>query len=198
VCYGCRNKLPTDDLEGIFQEQLKGFFLSSTDLVDYLKQADSTIKEKEALLRSLERQQKKLKSNMDKLLRLYLEDKISSDGFAREHQPLEEQLNQLQTEIPQIQGEVDFLKIQYLSSDEIIAEAQNLYGHWPDLEFEQKRHIIENITDKIIVGKSDVTIELCYIPSSSELMAKGQRTLMGSSRLPTSARQETSETSPPD
>jgi len=195
VCYGCRNKLPTDDLEGIFQEQLKGFFLSSSDIVGYLQEADKTIKEKQTLLRSLERQHKKLTSNMDKVLRLYLEDKISSDGFAREHRPLEEQLNQLNEQIPQIQGEVDFLKIQYLSSDQIIVEAQNLYGHWPQLEFEQKRQIVENITDKIVIGNSDVTIELCYLPSSTELMAKSQRTLRDSLPPPASMRRETSATS---
>jgi site-specific DNA recombinase len=181
VCNACRNKLPVADLEGIFQEQLKGFFFSASEIADYLKEADRVIKEKQELLQSLQAQRQKIKANMDKLLRLYMADQISPDGFGRENRPLEEQLRQLEEQIPGLQGEIDFLRIQYLSSDQIFTEAQNVYTRWPDLEFEEKRHIVENIVEKIIIGKDDVTIELCYLPSSSEVMAKEQRNLTGSS-----------------
>jgi site-specific DNA recombinase len=181
VCYGCRNKLPVVDLEGIFQEQLRGFFFSASEIADYLKEADRVIKEKQELLQSLEAQRQKIKASMDKLLRLYMADQISSEGFGRENRPLEEQLRQLEEQIPHLQGEVDFLRIQYLSSDQIFTEAQNVYACWPELEFEEKRHIVENIAEKIVIGKDDVTIELCYLPSSSEVMAKEQRNLTGSS-----------------
>jgi site-specific DNA recombinase len=40
TCQVCRHKIPPDDLEAIFREQLKEFFLSSDDLTAYLEQAD--------------------------------------------------------------------------------------------------------------------------------------------------------------
>ena len=40
TCQKCRNKIPADDLEVIFREQLKEFFLSSDELAQYLDQAD--------------------------------------------------------------------------------------------------------------------------------------------------------------
>jgi site-specific DNA recombinase len=70
-----------------------------------------------------------------------------------------------------VQGEIDFLKIQYLSSDEVLTEARDLYSRWPDLAFEEKRQIVENIVEKITVGKDEVAIDLCCLPSPSEITA---------------------------
>ena len=118
-------------------------------------------------------------------MRLYLDDKITADGFGTQYRPLEERSKQLENELPKLQGELDFLKIKFISSDEILTEAKDLYSRWPSLEPEAKRKIIENITDKITIGKDDVTIDLCYLPSSSEMMAEKSRNLRDSSRQPT-------------
>ncbi|HYI09395.1 MAG TPA: hypothetical protein VEK57_10025, partial [Thermoanaerobaculia bacterium] len=83
---------------------------------------------------------------------------------------------------PRLQGEIDFLKINYLSSSEIVSEAQGLYSRWPSLPFEEKRRVIENITEKIVVGDGDISLELCYLPSSAELLSKEHRNLRGSGR----------------
>ena len=180
VCFTCRNKLPVTDLESIFQEQLKGFFFSTDEIMTYIQEADRTIQEKQKLLKTLEAKHKKLKADMDKVMRLYLEGNISGEGFKLQYQPLEEQVQQLEDQMPQLQGEVDFLTIQYLSSDQILNDARDIYSRWHDLEQKEKRQIIENTVEKIIIGKDDVTIELGYIPNSSELMAKGQRNFKGS------------------
>jgi site-specific DNA recombinase len=184
VCYGCRNKLAVADLEGIFHEQLKGFFFSDAEVMSYIQEADGVIREKQELLQSLEKRHKKLKGDMDKLLRLYLDGKISGDGFGVQYKPLEEQVKQLEDQIPQLQGEVDFLTIQYLSSDQILNDAKDIYTRWTELERDEKRKIIENTVERIVIGKEDVQIELGYLPSSSELMADRQRNFKGSSRRP--------------
>ena len=81
-------------------------------------------------------------------MRLYLDDKISGDGFASEYRPFEERLNQLSDQIPELQGEIDFLKISFLSSDEIIFEEASLNTQWPKLDEVEKRNVIESITDR--------------------------------------------------
>ncbi len=182
VCYKCRNKIPVEDLEGVFQEQLKNFFLSPTDITQYLSEADQVIKGKGELLTALGNERQRVQQEMDTLYRLYLDSGISSQGFGIRNRPLEERLNQLENEIPELQGEIDFLKIKFLSSDQILTDARDLYGRWPDLERQEKRNIVENITEKITIGKDDVTIDLCYLPSSSEIMATGQRNFRDSSR----------------
>ena len=40
VCYSCRNKIPIDDLEAVFQEQLRNFFFSPDEIAQHLEQSD--------------------------------------------------------------------------------------------------------------------------------------------------------------
>lgn len=180
TCHLCGNKIRTDDLEEVFHAQLKNFFLSPTEIEGYLSQADRVIGEKEKLLESIASDRKRLKSEMDKLYGLYLDDGISRNGFQERYTPLEERLRQIDNQIPELQGEIDFLKIQYLSSDEILHEARDLYARWQQLSFDEKKKIIETITEKITIGKNDIEINMCYLPSSWELTAKGQHTPMDS------------------
>src|SRR5262249_48846191 len=106
VCYKCRNKIPTEDLEAVFHEQLKAFFLSPREITSYLEQADHQVRDKQELLETLERDAAETRKTMDKIMKLYLADGISKDGFAQEYRPLETKANQLEDEIPQLQGEI--------------------------------------------------------------------------------------------
>jgi site-specific DNA recombinase len=169
VCYSCRNKIPTEDLEGVFQEELRRFFHSATDISEYLDQADAFIKEKAELLEALEKEQQKLQQEMDKMIRLYLDDQLPSEGFGQRYRPLEDRAKQIEDQIPELQGEIDFLKISYLSSDEVISEAQDFYARWPQLADAEKRKIVENVVERLTIGKDEVGIELCYLPSPSKV-----------------------------
>jgi site-specific DNA recombinase len=193
VCYRCRNKIPTDDLEAVYHAQLQGFLLSPQDIERYLAQADETIRSKQEALGVLTKERETLLTEMDKITKAYLRDGIPQDGYGRHYRPLDERFKQIEDEIPALQGELDFLKIQLLSSDEVLAEARDLYARWPKLTAPEKRQIVESITEKIVVGTDEVEIHLCYVPSppptspqpsgsSPEVMPKGQRDHTGSSR----------------
>jgi site-specific DNA recombinase len=180
ICYKCRNKIGVQDLEEIFHKQLQSFFFSPQEIVGYLEKADHIIKEEEELIKTMSEEAQRLEREMDRIMRLYLDDKISMEGFGKKHKPLEERAKQIENQIPELQGEVDFLKIQYLSSDQILHEAKDLYSRWPILTHDEKRKIIESITETITIGQDDLAIYLCYLPSSSELMADKQRNFRGS------------------
>lgn len=182
ICFQCRNKIGEKDLEEIFHYQLKNFFFSSSEITGYLGKADSIIHEKEELVTTLAEKGKRARQEMDKVMRLYLDDKLSKEGFALQYRPLEEQLQQIEDQIPELQAEVDFLKIQYLSSDQILHEAKDLYSRWPSLTNPEKRRIIESITERIVIDQDEIAINLCYLPSSSEMLADSQRSFTGSSR----------------
>ena len=171
VCYQCRNKISIEDLEGIFHEQLKSFFFSPSEIADYLNKADTVntvIKEKEELVKKLETEQRKLECDIDKLYELYFSDQITKKEFGKKYRPLEDRRKQLEEEIPAIQGEMDFLKIQYLSSEQIVTEARDLYREWPKLPIEIKRRVVENITESLVIGTEEVTINRCDLPSSAK------------------------------
>lgn len=103
---------------------------------------------------------------MEKVYRAYVNDEISVKTYGAQYRPLEERHSQLDEEIPRLQGEIDFLKIEYLSSDEVLAEARDLTRRWSDLEFEEKRKIVENVVEQITVGENEIEIELAHLPTS--------------------------------
>ena len=163
----------------MFHEQLKNYAFSPTQIVQYMDGADQTIKEKEQLLNVLLEEQRKVTQDMDRLYELYLAGEIPKEGFGKKYQPFDERLKQLSNQIPELQGEIDFLKIRILSSDQILEEAKDLYSRWNDLLQAEKRKVVENITEKIVIGKEEVEITLLYLPSS-EIVANSQRNLRDS------------------
>ncbi len=179
VCQKCRTKIPIEDLEAIYYEQLKGFFLSPDEIADLVAEADVTIHQKQELLEVLVKERDKVKRDLDKLFELYLDDQLPKEGFGQRTAALQARFDQLEKEIPQLQAETDFLKINLLSRDQILHEATDLYTRWPDLDPAEKRQIVESITEQILIGQEDITIHLCYLPVSPENMAKKPHDLTG-------------------
>lgn len=164
VCHKCRNKIPIIDLEAVFHEQLKAFFFSPEEIAGHLEVAHQAIHDKAELLVTLERDRSKVVAETDKLYDLYQSGMIDKQGFGAKYQPLSERMKQLDDEIPAVQAELDVLKIAQLSQEEIISGARDLYTRWPTLPFDERRRIVETITDRIVISDGEVEISLFYAP----------------------------------
>jgi site-specific DNA recombinase len=90
--------------------------------------------------------------------------------------PAEERMKQLQAELPKLEAEVDFLRVNKLSADDILHEANSLYDKWPKMPLEAKRKIAESLVEKIVIGEGEIDITFSSIPSSGEL-CKNQQVL---------------------
>jgi len=110
---------------------------------------------------------------------LYLHKQISGDGFRDLYAPAEERLNQLQNELPKLEAEVDFLKVNKLSADDVLHEANTLYDQWPKLPIEDKRKIAESLVEKIVIGEGEIDTTFSYLPSSEELCKNQQGLRLG-------------------
>jgi hypothetical protein len=86
-------------------------------------------------------------------------------------------LNQLVAELPKLEAEVDLLKINKLSADDVLHEADSLYVRWPKLPVSDKHKIVEALIEKIIIGDSEIDITFSHLPSSEEL-CKSQHKLI--------------------
>ncbi len=148
-----------------YNSQLKTFLLTDVDVKTYLSNSDEKIQEKEKLLKGVSEKVNIIRKRKNVLVNLRMDGELSKESFMEEFKPLEERLIQLQDTVPELQAEVDFLKIQIASSDVVLKEAKDLYDRWPSLSYENKRNIVETITDKIVVGKEDVSLSLSYLPS---------------------------------
>jgi site-specific DNA recombinase len=164
TCQTCRNKIPKDDLEAVFIEQIKHFSVSPDEISSHLERANLTIQSKSELLKVLEAERQKLNGEIEKLHDLYQSGMIDKHGFGAKYHPWADRFRQLDDEIPAAQAELDVMKIGRLSEEEIILGAKDLYERWPKFPDEEKRRIVEAITEKIIVGKDEVEINLYYAP----------------------------------
>jgi len=176
ICPKCRNKIPMEDIEGIFRDELQDFFISKDKVRKHLETANQNLTDKKERLAAHTRQIEKIRAEMRKTYQLYQTDHITPEGFGKIYRPLEDQERSLTAELPKLQGEVDALEMHQLAADEVVTEATNLHQRWPKFTQEEKRRIIESITEKITVAKDEIDITLCYVPSSEDL-TKRQRNL---------------------
>lgn len=168
VCMKCRNKMPVSDLESVFQEQLKSFYYSPDQVAEYLEQFDDELQGREDAIRTLSADRERVVKEMEKVYRAYQADEISAQGFGQLYRPLEERLGQIDSELPRLQGEADFMRIQSGSREEIVSGSRDLFSRWKSLEFPEKREIVETIVEQVVIGQNDVTIDLYYSPSLSK------------------------------
>jgi len=165
-CNHCSNHIIARDLEEIYHEQLKTFLLTGVSISEYLEKLDVELQEKEKLRFVISEERQSLTKKMDKLTDMRMNNEVTKDWFADKFKPLEQRLFQITDQLPDLQAEIDFLKIQHRSSDVVLSDATDLYVHWNALDYDAKRTIIETITDKITVGKEDIHIKLSYLPTA--------------------------------
>jgi len=181
ACKACKNKIASADLDEIYHLQLKTFLLSDEELDAFTSQSESALLEKEQLLEAARGKLIKLRKDMQKLVDLRMADEMSKEGFQTHYKPMEEQAKQLEAHLPELEAEVDFLKIHYLSSDTVLQDAKDLYDRWQELPFEEKRSIVEIITEKITIGKAEIGISFLYAPAAPSFSGnegKGQQNLV--------------------
>lgn len=164
-CRQCLNKIGIEDMEVVFREQLRSFYYSPDDVARYVEQFDGEVRKREEALVSLHTDRARVSREMDKLYRAFATDEISGEAFGKLYRPLEERIGQIERELPRLQGEADFMRIQSGSREEILHGARDLFSHWSNLEASEKREIVEAIVEKVVIGKKDVLIDLCYSPA---------------------------------
>lgn len=166
-CAVCGNKIPVEDLEAVYRSQLQQFLLTPEEIDSHVHAAQEVMVEKEALISTAQRELRKLNDEDERLYQLYLADGLSKEDFARRHRPLSARRTELEAELPRLQAELDVLRIGALSRDQTLSEAQDLASRWTDLAFEDRRQIVEAITERIVIGKEDVEINLLQLPSGN-------------------------------
>jgi hypothetical protein len=116
-----------------------------------------------------------VREEMRQTHQLFLDKHISGGGFRDLYGPAEERLRQLNSELPKLEAEVDFLKINRLSATDVLHEANSLDERWPSLPTPDKRRIVETIIEKIVIGHGGIDISFSHLPSSEELCKSQQR-----------------------
>lgn len=185
TCNNCKNKILQEDLEEIFHQQLTDYFISEENINHFINASESIISEKENQLKTLQKEAQKIQSRLDNLIELHLSKELATEGFKIHYNPPFEQLQQIQAQIPALEGEILALNQNKENSKYLFDEAQNLYEKWKTYNRIEKRSIIESITDSIIVDNEDIIINLKYLmPPPSINPTDGQHNFRDSSQPP--------------
>jgi site-specific DNA recombinase len=168
TCQKCRNNIACQDLEEIFMEEVKGYLVKPENVQAYLKKAGNALSEKQSLLTQRQKEAEKLTQDTERMLRLYLDGNIGAEDFKKFNQPLSDQRSQLDEELARLQSEVDVLKIDNLSSEQMVSEALDLHSRWPDMTLEEKRRVAELMVRTIVVGDGEIEFNLVQLPSYQE------------------------------
>jgi len=166
-CSVCKKvHIAADDLEEIYYSQLKNFLLTKDDLSTFLVRANEAIQTKQKELETLTMEKDRIKGDLDKLVQLHLKGQIPTDGFKEYYDPLDAQLKQITTNLIETEAHLDFLRVQQLDGDHILENAESLYDSWTTLDNEEKRKIVEELTQSITVGDEEISIKFGYTPSN--------------------------------
>jgi site-specific DNA recombinase len=154
---------------------MKVFFGQPERIASHLEAANQNLTEKSALLETHQKEIAKVREAMHQTHQLYLNKQISGDGFKDLYGPSEDRLKQLTVELPKLEAEVDFLKVNKLSADDVLHEASSLHDRWPKMEVSEKRKIVEAIIEKIVIGNGEIDITYSHMPTSIECCKNHQR-----------------------
>jgi len=179
----CGNRIDKDDLEEVFRSQLYSYSASQENVDTYFNRVHVIINDKQKEYNNLKKEQERLNKHIEGILLLHTEGKIKTEAFHTYHQKPYEQLKQVESTLEELEMELTVHSVGKKSTEEVITIAKNLYEKWPELGHNEKRSIIETITNKIIIGIDTIDIKLFkllpdgYHPSLSELETNGQHTL---------------------
>lgn len=167
-CAKCANKIPMDDLEALFIEQLAGFLLSGEDVEALLAGADKEAKSNQKLLAKTRTDIEKNQRKMDRLYELYDKEAITVEEFRDKFAPLEEAKGQLFETVARLEDEIALLEADTATKAQIFEEGETLVAEWPKMNKQRKRTLVENLVERITVHKSRrVDFELHYVPGQS-------------------------------
>jgi site-specific DNA recombinase len=173
-CKPCKTKIQVEDIDSIYHEQLKTFLYTDSSLANYLSKFDDQLQEKEKLLSFSRANLVKIRKRMDELVSLRLDGELNRESFVEQFRPMEIQKEQLDNQLPELEAEVDFIKIQSISADTVLRDAKDLYLKWNTMLFDAKRSIVEIITDKITIDKQDINIRMSYLPDPQFFLKGGK------------------------
>ena len=152
---GCGSKIEREQFEAIYKEQLITYVSSEKKVREYLKLSNTSLQEKEAVFNATTSKRDELKKEIKNILDLHSKGQIPTEAFKEYHEAPYQQLQQLNDELPKIEAEIRALKIQQESIHVVMDDAINLYNNWDQFTQDQKRRIVEMITEKITIGLDD-------------------------------------------
>lgn len=182
TCRGCKSKVDESILFDQFREGLKCMFVTPEQLQGVHKADEQVIGEKENALKVLRNEMKTVDRKIDSLLDLVNDGSLDRKTFSEKIGGHQERKQQLEQEIPRLEGEIAFLKASELGKDYLMTQATTLYAMWDTINTDSRIKVAREMLNGITLTREEVNFDFFYLPEFMEL-CKPDRTHMGSWRL---------------
>lgn len=159
----CQNSINKQDMEAVFRNELYNYSVSKEEIDKYLDTIKNVVSDKELQMMSLKKEKVSLESKIDSIINLHAEGQIQTNAFKKHHEKPYNRLQQVEKTLAELDGEVTAYSHQEYSTQIMFDEAKNLYERWKSFSDEEKRNIVEIITNKITVGEEEIAITLFKI-----------------------------------
>ena len=185
-CKKCRLKLTEPVLTQHLKDGLQQISIHPEQLMHSTEQEDLQIQEKEILLTNMRQELSRIPNKTESLI--YRQKNLSDEDFKKLYASLKETDRQLQTQIPQVEQEVDHLKMTKHGRQQLLTHVTDLSTLWDSFNEDTRIKLIKELVNKVTVSRNLLTFEYFYLPNlmSFENSVRNHR---DSSRQPTSATQ---------
>ena len=163
LCNSCRRKIKLEKLDNFFIDSLNHYKFNTNDLV-FPVQSNENIYKVEEKMEFLNRQRISVEDKIDNLLEARRLDAINDDTFSERIRRLEERREQLKLELAKTEGKLTFLKIRKTSENYVENRIRTFASMFPYMTFEEKRDVIEEVVDRIVINDKQIRISLYYLP----------------------------------
>ncbi|GAA5119683.1 recombinase family protein [Luteolibacter yonseiensis] len=163
-CYKCSNKIPKDDLEALFIEQMSDFLLDDRRLAEYMLKASEAAGEKRSLLQSLAKDGEKVSKRLESLVDLYQGGALGFDEFKRQSVPLEARKIEIARETEHLKEMLMVLDAEQVSSQSLAKDGAKLVSQWFKMSHLKQRELVENLVSRVTINRSEIDFDLRYLP----------------------------------
>lgn len=98
-----------------------------------------------------------------------MDGNIGAEDFKKFNQLFRDQRGQMDKELVRLQSEIDALKIDNLSSEQMVNEALDFHARWPEMSLVEKRRVAELMVRTIVLGEGEIEFNLVQLPSYQEI-----------------------------
>lgn len=164
VCRGCKSKIDESDLFTQFHEGLKCMVVNPEQLQSAAPSDEQAILAKENELKILKNEVKGVDRKIDNLLDLVNDGSLDRKTFSERIGGVQERKQQLEEEIPRLEGEIAFLRASDIGKDYLRTQATTLYAMWDTVDTDKRARIARELLGGVTVTKDEVIYEYFYLP----------------------------------
>jgi hypothetical protein len=164
-CKNCKIKIAVSDIEGIYWDYLSDC-LMNINMVEPIENSTTNIKEKQTLIKKTKNERVLLEITLRKYVSMRMDGEITGEKFVENLHLLQTQLLQVEESLLKAQSEMELEQLQIKSREVLFNKVDCLIRDWHSMPFENKRSIVESVTEQVSIGEKEIRIKFSINLSS--------------------------------